>query len=94
MNWLGERPDRTDLVCWLAIRADGGGQFYRRMLDNLINRGSLTATQETAARQARARAARADARLDPSCGGRLDGKRRGNAEYRVAATAAGAEARG
>jgi glutathione S-transferase len=85
MSWLSARPDRADLVRWLAIRNDtgGGGAFAARMLETLITTGALTAAQETAVRRARERVARREALVDPSFGGRADGKRLDTVECRV-----------
>lgn len=92
-SWVTDRTDRADLVRWLAIRADTGGAFYTNLLAHLIDHGSLTAAQETAVRQARARVARADVRLDPSRGQwAAHGRCGGNAEYRAGAAITPAEA--
>ena len=88
MSWLRERPDRVDLVRWLAIRNDtgNGGAFAAGMLATLITTGELTAAQETAVRRARDRVARRAALRDPTDGlWRADGKWRGHAEHRAAA---------
>ena len=88
MSWLTGRPDREALVRWLAARNDSGrgGAFASSMLEHLIRAGSLTAAQEAAVLRAMARVEREMALRDPSGGGRLDGKRSGNAEYRAGAT--------
>jgi hypothetical protein len=83
--WLSDRPDRTDLVQWLAVRNGyTSSEFYRALLADLIAHGALSAVQERALRRARDRVMRAERRAEPSRGGRPDGKRRGAAEYRGA----------
>ena len=87
MTWLTDKPDRACLVTWLAIRhvAGRGGAFAERMLAALVDCGELTPAQEAAVRRAKARVEQRAVRLDPSRGGRHDGYRRGNADYRVGA---------
>jgi hypothetical protein len=59
MTWIADVPDRVDLVR-LAIRADNGGQFYRRLLLHLLNHGFLNPAQEEGAWNARNRVLRAE----------------------------------
>jgi hypothetical protein len=53
--WLYERPDRVDLIQWLAIHAARGGEFLFRTLADLLDRGALSTAQEEAVRRCRAR---------------------------------------
>ena len=38
-GWLNERPDRSDLVLWLAINAAHGNEFLFRALTDLLGHG-------------------------------------------------------
>ncbi len=60
--WLGERPDRSEMVRWLAVNAARGSEFLFRALADLLDRGSLTEAQEAAVRRCRVRALTRDAR--------------------------------
>jgi len=61
-TWLGERPDRSDLVLWLAINVTRGGAFLSQALADLLDRGALSAAQEAALRRCRERVRLRDAR--------------------------------
>lgn len=72
--WLEERPDRSEIVLWLAINAGRGGEFLFRALADLLERGALTAAQEAAVRRCRARSLLRDARSSPSAPRRNESK--------------------
>ena len=61
--WLGERPDRSELVVWLAINVARGGAFLLQALADLLDRGALSAAQEEALRRCLDRVRLRDARL-------------------------------
>jgi hypothetical protein len=83
--WLTDRPDRSALIQWLAVRhGHTSSEFYRALLADLIAHGALSAVQERALRRARDRVMRAERRAAPSRGGRPDGHRRRLAKYRGA----------
>lgn len=65
-GWLNERPDRSDLVLWLAINAAHGNEFLIRALTDLLGHGSLSQAQEEAVRRCRLRVLLRQARFWPS----------------------------
>lgn len=56
VGWLGERPDRSDLVLWLAVNAEHSSELLSRALADLLGRGLLSEAQEEAVRRCRSRA--------------------------------------
>ena len=64
-SWLGERPDRSELVLWLAVNVARGGAFLFQALADLLDRGFLTEAQEAAVRRCRARGLVRGARFRP-----------------------------
>jgi hypothetical protein len=53
---LGERPDRSNLVLWLAANGAHNSDFLFRALADLIERGLLSEAQKKAVRRCRSRA--------------------------------------
>lgn len=60
---LGERPDRPNLVLWLAANGAHDSDFLFRALADLIERGFLSEAQKKAARRCRSRVLIQRARL-------------------------------
>lgn len=71
-GWLDERPDRSDLVLWLAIHAAHGNEFLFRALTDLLERGFLSQAQEEAVRCCRSRVLQRRTRFWPSLHRKMD----------------------